>query len=57
MNRKRKINAILNKKIKKMNAKKHHHNKPKNISKADRAQLELVEQESTSTVQETVNVD
>ena len=57
MNRKRKINAILNKKIKKMNAKKHHHNKPKYISKADRAQLELAEQESTLTVKETVNVD
>ena len=48
MNRKRKMNEILNKKIKKMNAKKHHSNKPKYISKAERAKLELAEQENNS---------
>ncbi|NRA61635.1 MAG: DUF2986 domain-containing protein [Psychrobium sp.] len=45
MNRKRKMNEILNKKIKKMNAKKAHNNKPKYISKAVRAAMEIAEQE------------
>lgn len=60
MNRKRKMNDILNKKIKKMNAKKHHSNKPKYVSKADRAKAELVEQEladQASTTSESTNVD
>ncbi|GAW96330.1 MULTISPECIES: DUF2986 domain-containing protein [Colwellia] len=39
MNRKKKMNNILNKKIKKMNAKLHTPNKPKYVSKADRAKL------------------
>jgi len=41
MNRKKKINSILKKKVKKMNAKLHSNNKPKYISKAERAKLEL----------------
>jgi len=39
MNRKKKMNTILNKKIKKSNAKLHTSNKPKYVSKADRAKL------------------
>lgn len=41
MNRKRKINAILKKKLKKKNAKLHHNNKPAYVSKAQQAKLEL----------------
>jgi len=48
MNRKRKINAILKKKVKKMNAKKHHDNKPKYISKAERAKLEPAEKDNNT---------
>ncbi|MEW6982849.1 DUF2986 domain-containing protein [Colwelliaceae bacterium 6471] len=40
MNRKKKINDILKKKVKKANAKLHNSNKPKYISKAERAKLE-----------------
>jgi len=39
MNRKKKMNSILKKKVKKMNAKLHTSNKPKYVSKADRAKL------------------
>jgi hypothetical protein len=45
MNRKRKINAILKKKQKKINAKLHHNNKPRYISKAERAAAELADTE------------
>jgi len=45
MNRKKKINSILKKKVKKMNAKLHSSNKPKYISKAERAKLELEEEQ------------
>ncbi|KHT38752.1 DUF2986 domain-containing protein [Vibrio sinaloensis] len=59
MNRKKKINSILKAKLKKKNAKLHKSNKPRYISKAERAKLEsednteqtsteLSEQESTS---------
>jgi len=41
MNRKKKMNGILKKKVKKMNAKLHTSNKPKYVSKAERAKLEL----------------
>jgi len=41
MNRKKKINNTLKKKLKKMNAKLHTSNKPRYISKAERAKLEL----------------
>jgi hypothetical protein len=40
MNRKKKINSILKKKLKKANAKLHTSNKPKYVSKAERAKLE-----------------
>lgn len=49
MNRKKKINSILKKKLKKANAKLHTDNKPKYVSKAERAkiaQLEKVELET-----------
>lgn len=39
MNRKKKINSILKKKLKKANAKLHTPNKPKYVSKAERAKL------------------
>jgi hypothetical protein len=51
MNRKKKINSILKKKVKNMNSKLHTSNKPKYVSKAERAKLEQEEkiaQESTS---------
>lgn len=44
MNRKKKINSILKKKLKKANAKLHSSNKPKYVSKAERAKLEEQEQ-------------
>ncbi|HBV75984.1 MULTISPECIES: DUF2986 domain-containing protein [Vibrio] len=40
MNRKKKINSILKKRLKQQNAKLHSTNKPKYISKADRAKME-----------------
>ncbi len=43
MNRKKKINETLKKKQKKMNAKLHKSNKPRYISKAERALLVQVE--------------
>ncbi|KLN64549.1 DUF2986 domain-containing protein [Vibrio sp. VPAP30] len=44
MNRKKKINQILKAKQKKTNAKLHKSNKPRYISKAERAKLEAEEQ-------------
>ena len=49
MNRKKKINDTLNKKQKKANAKLHTSNKPRYISKAERAKLE---QQKTTETQE-----
>ncbi|RJG40048.1 DUF2986 domain-containing protein [Motilimonas pumila] len=51
MNRKKRINQALKKKQKKANAKLHHSNKPKYVSKADRAKLEAQEaiQETAAT--------
>ncbi|OEF27618.1 DUF2986 domain-containing protein [Vibrio rumoiensis] len=40
MNRKKKINSILKKRLKQQNAKLHSSNKPKYISKAERARME-----------------
>ncbi len=40
MNRKKKINSVLKSKLKKANAKLQKSNKPRYISKAERAQLE-----------------
>lgn len=49
MNRKKKINNTLKKKQKKANAKLHKSNKPRYISKAERANLAQEEQESKDT--------
>ncbi len=43
MNRKKKINSILKKKLKKANSKLHTSNKPKYISKAERERLANIE--------------
>ncbi|MGF1764342.1 DUF2986 domain-containing protein [Aliivibrio kagoshimensis] len=47
MNRKKKMNTILKKRLKKANAKLHTSNKPKYISKADRAKMDLEQQTQT----------
>ncbi|MFV0575368.1 MAG: DUF2986 domain-containing protein [Vibrio sp.] len=52
MNRKKKINSILKKRLKKQNAKLHTSNKPKYISKAERAKMEE-EAQAAETVVET----
>ncbi|MGR5205953.1 DUF2986 domain-containing protein [Vibrio sp. PID23_8] len=44
MNRKKKINQILKSKLKKQNSKLHKSNKPRYISKAERAKMEAEEQ-------------
>ena len=51
MNRKKKINQILKAKQKKQNAKVHKSNKPRYISKAERAKLEAEEQEQQTAAQ------
>ena len=51
MNRKKKINQILKAKQKKQNAKLHKSNKPRYISKAERAKLEAEEQEHQTAAQ------
>jgi hypothetical protein len=48
MNRKKKINSILKKKVKKMNSKLHTSNKPKYISKAEREKMALEESNNNS---------
>jgi len=50
MNRKKKINSILKKRLKKINAKLAPTNKEKYISKADRAKLAEQSEEQASTV-------
>jgi hypothetical protein len=50
MNRKKKIHAIFKKRLKKTKAKLNISNKPKYISKAERAKLEIAHQESTTKV-------
>ncbi|WP_375750503.1 DUF2986 domain-containing protein [Vibrio sp. HN007] len=59
MNRKKKINQILKQKQKKRNAKLHKSNKPKYISKAERAKLEQeAEQQGTEAIEtETVETE
>jgi len=52
MNRKKKINQILKTKLKKQNAKLHKSNKPRYISKADRAKMEAEENQSVEQLQE-----
>lgn len=54
MNRKKRINQVLKKKQKKANAKLHHNNKPKYISKAERAKL--AEQEQNHAAETTAQV-
>ncbi|MCG9597549.1 DUF2986 domain-containing protein [Vibrio sp. Isolate25] len=51
MNRKKKINQILKSKQKKQNAKLHKSNKPRYISKAERAKLEAEEKEQQAAAQ------
>jgi len=48
MNRKKKLNSILDKRIKRMNAKKNPAVKAKYISKAERARIEALEQNGES---------
>ncbi|MFM2590072.1 DUF2986 domain-containing protein [Vibrio sp. TBV020] len=48
MNRKKKINSILKAKLKKKNSKLHKSNKPRYISKAERAKLEAEENANDS---------
>ncbi|MCG9682980.1 DUF2986 domain-containing protein [Vibrio sp. Isolate23] len=51
MNRKKKINQILKSKQMKQNAKLHKSNKPRYISKAERAKLEAEEKEQQAAAQ------
>ncbi len=51
MNRKKKINATLKKHQKRANAKLHTSNKPKYVSKADRAALELAKEEQAKALE------
>lgn len=53
MNRKKKINSILKSKLKKANAKLQKSNKPKYISKAERAKLAELENTDTAEIPET----
>ncbi len=53
MNRKKKINSILKKRMKKINAKANPSNKPKYISKAERAKI--AENELTPTQENSSN--
>lgn len=52
MNRKKKINQILKSKQKKQNAKLHKSNKPRYISKAERAKMESEQQSQVSQLPE-----
>ena len=54
MNRKKKINQVLKAKVKKMNAKQQKTNKPKYISKAERAAIAEKEAEENTTESSTV---
>ncbi|MCE0494496.1 DUF2986 domain-containing protein [Vibrio salinus] len=57
MNRKKKINETLKKKLKKKNAKLHKSNKPRYISKAERARLEQQQALADSPVSEENTAD
>ncbi|AZQ83852.1 MAG: DUF2986 domain-containing protein [Cognaticolwellia sp.] len=52
MNRKKKINQVLKAKVKKMNAKQQKTNKPKYVSKAERAAIEAKEAQSNTLADE-----
>ncbi|MCG6226992.1 DUF2986 domain-containing protein [Vibrio furnissii] len=54
MNRKKRINQILKTKLKKQNAKLHNSNKPRYISKAERAKMEAEQAAADTTVDESV---
>ncbi len=56
MNRKKKINQILKKKLKKQNSKLHKSNKPRYVSKAERAKLEAEENSNASAEVETAEL-
>lgn len=53
MNRKKKVNEILKKRLKKTNAKLHRSNKPRYISKAERAEMESDTAQDTEQTSET----
>ncbi|GAA0815772.1 DUF2986 domain-containing protein [Colwellia sp. D2M02] len=55
MNRKKKINSILKKKMKKINAKLHSSNKPKYISKAEREKQALAADVNSENIESTEN--
>ena len=57
MNRKRKMNAILDSKIKKQNAKLSKVVKPKYVSKAERARLAVLALEETTVTQSDTQLD
>jgi len=58
MNRQKKIQDIYSKRLKRAKAKRNPNNKPKYISKADRAKLELNEQgEATCALSDVEKVD
>lgn len=50
MNRKKKINQVLKAKVKKMNAKQQKSNKPKYVSKAERAAIAAKEAQSVENI-------
>lgn len=54
MNRKKKLNKILNSRIKKMNAKKAPKNKEKYVSKAEREKLALEQAQGDEQTQEQI---
>ncbi|MBO0212802.1 DUF2986 domain-containing protein [Vibrio sp. Vb2880] len=54
MNRKKRINQILKTKLKKQNAKLHNSNKPRYISKAERAKMEAEQAAADATEDESV---
>ncbi|MCR9301410.1 DUF2986 domain-containing protein [Vibrio fluvialis] len=54
MNRKKRINQILKTKLKKQNAKLHNSNKPRYISKAERAKMEAEQAAAEASTDESV---
>ncbi|WP_413111815.1 DUF2986 domain-containing protein [Thaumasiovibrio sp. DFM-14] len=57
MNRKKKINETLQKKLKKKNAKIHKSNKPRYISKAERAKMEAEQATADSAIENETSSD
>ena len=54
MNRKKRINQIIKTKLKKQNAKLHNSNKPRYISKAERAKMEAEQATAEASTDESV---